>query len=67
MKDWKLAVAAKTAELISQGILPNIAARRARKACRHLHPAHKTALTRRLHLADARFKATGEINSYDRI
>jgi hypothetical protein len=67
MNQWKLAVEAKTEALIAQGVSPEVAARRARKACRHLHPAHKRATTRKLHFADARFSATGKIDSYNRI
>ena len=67
MNQWKLAIEAKTAELVSQGILPGVAARRARKACKHLHPAHKQAAVRKLHFADARYEATGKLDSYNAV
>jgi|GEM_PF-3533567 len=67
MNDWKLAVEEKKADWISRGVSPEVAARRARKACRHLHPAHKSAVGRRLALADARFESTRKLDSYNRV
>ncbi len=67
LNHWKLAVEAKTAKLVSQGLSPDVASRRARKACRHLHPAHKRATVRKLSFADARFEATGKFDSYNRV
>ncbi len=67
MNKWKMAVDAKTAELIAQGVSPKSAAQRARKACKHLHPVHKRATKRNLSLADTRFEATFKIDSYNRI
>ena len=67
MNNWKMAVEAKTAEFISKGVLPEVAARRARKACKHLHPAHKRATLRNLKLADTRYDATTKVDSYNRV
>ena len=67
MNNWKSAVAAKTAELIGKGVLPQIAARRARKSCKHLHPAHKEATARKLAHADDRFALTGKVDSFNAI
>ncbi len=67
MNVWKTAVAARTAELIGKGVLPAVAAKRACKACRHLHPQAKQATARKLEFADDRFTATGKTDSYNAI
>ena len=67
MNEYRQAVATKTAELIGKGWKIEAAAKRARKACRHLHLAHRTAVARNLAHADARFEATGKTDSYNTI
>jgi len=67
MNVWKSAVAVKTAELIGKGILPAVAAKRARKAYRHLHPQAKQATARRLAHADDKFERTGRTDAYNAI
>jgi hypothetical protein len=67
MNNWKSAVEAKKAELIGKGVSPKVANRRALKACRHLHPAHKVATARKLAHADDRFALTGKTDSYNAI
>jgi len=63
MNEWKLAVATKTAELMAKGWKPELAARRARKTCRHLHPAHKAATARRIESADVAATLTGTFHT----
>ena len=65
MNVWKMAVETKTAELIGKGVLPAVAAKRARKACRHLHPQAKQATARKLAHADDRYTMTGKTDSYN--
>lgn len=67
MNDWKTAVNTKTAELIGKGYRPALASKCALKACRHLHPQAKQAAARTLAHADARFEATGKVDSYNAI
>lgn len=66
-KEQKQFIETRTAELIGKGWRPEMAAKRARKEARPLSPAHKAAVALRLSLADARFTATGDANSYNRI
>ena len=63
MNEWKQAVATETARLISKGWPAEAAARRARKVCRHLHPAHKVATGRRIEVADTAQTMTGKFHS----
>jgi hypothetical protein len=67
MNQWKSAVMAKTAELIGKGLLPQVATKRARKACRHLHPQAKRATARKLGHIDDRFAVTGKATSFNHI
>lgn len=63
MNEWKTAVSTKTAELIGKGWTAENAAKRARKACKHLHPAHKVATARRIEAADMAATMTGKFHS----
>jgi len=67
MNEYKHAVAAKTIELINKGWMPEAATKRARKACKNLHPSARRATARKLAAADIRFETTGDLNSYNRI
>lgn len=67
MNTYKTAVAAKVIELINKGWQPEAAAKRARKACKHLHPATKKATARKMEAADQRFERTGSVNSYSQM
>lgn len=67
MQDYKNAVNAKVVELIGKGWTAEAATKRARKACKHLHPSAKRATARNLALADVRFDQTGDVSSYNRI
>ena len=66
-KEQKQFIETRMAELVGKGWRPEAAAKRARKEARPLSPARKAAVARRLGLADAKFAATGETNSYNRI
>ena len=66
-KEQKQFIERRATELIGKGWRPAMAAKRARKEARPLSPAHKAAVARRVSLADARFAATGDVNSYNRI
>ena len=59
MNAYKTAVTTKTTELIGKGWQPEAATKRARKACKHLHPAHKAATARRIRAADVASTLTG--------
>ncbi len=63
MEVWKSAVETKTAEWIKRGALPQVAHKRALKAARALHPAHKQAVAQRVELADCAIQTTGEFHS----
>lgn len=63
MEVWKSAVETKKAELIGKGWKPEVAAKRALKAARHLHPAHRTATARRIEMADTAQVMTGQFHS----
>lgn len=60
---WKTAVATKTADLIARGWKPELAARRARKVNRHLHPSHRAAIARRIEMADIAETMTGKTHT----